>query len=274
VATTPSERPVVLCPDGPLGLVENRVVSPRTGQLVRLVVALAWQPNRFLLVPPEWITEDGGRWMVDRGLSDQGPGTRDQGPGASAEEPGATVHRPPSTVHVVRLSRTRAEALALALPLHRRTADGWLRPVPWEPVPEPPAHQPDDAALAEAVRAALAADSLTADGAIEVAVEHGVATLTGRVRTAAGAFQARKLALEVPGVWHVENDTLADESLLVQIRQRHLVEPALAAAHIAVEVDLGRVTLRGTVPDPEAARLAVELARSIPGVSTVTAHFD
>lgn len=218
----------VLAADGPLGRVESVVVSPRTGQVARLVVELAGRSARFVVVPTEWVARlaDGFVWL-DRPL-----------------------------------------AAAQTLPVQRRNAEGWLQPARHDPAPEP--FTPgDDAELAEAARRLLAADSLTADGAVEVTVQHGVANLRGRVRSAAGAYQARRLALGVPGIWHVRLDLVSDEALVVEVRRRLSLAPGLAAEPVQIEADLGQVTLRTRPLDPPRAALAEEVALAVPGVRSV-----
>lgn len=219
---------VVLGTDGPLGSVESAVVSPRTGELVNLVVEIAFHAKRFLVLPAGWVASVTG--------------------------------------DVVRLSRPRAEALEL--PVQRRTAEGWLRPGGAEPTPSlpPPGH---DAALAIEARGVIEADPLLADGEFVVDVRHGVAELSGRVRSAAAAFQARKLALAVDGIWHVRNHLISDEAVAMEVRRRLLLEPTLATSAIRVTADLGRVRLAGRAADAAAIETARRLAAEVPSARTI-----
>ncbi len=212
----------VLCPDAPLGRVDAVVTSPRTGAVARLVVELAGQPRRYVLIPPEWVCRvgDGLVWL------------------------------------------DRERGRAIEPPLRRRNAEGFLQPTVDPPLPLE-AVIADDAALEAEARRALAADPLTRDGAIAVSVAHGVATLTGYARTAAGAFQARKLALAVSGIWHARHDLHHDEAIVVEIKRQLLLE-AIAAE---VDSDLGHVTI--TAADPAALARAEAIARSVPGVRSV-----
>ncbi len=66
--------------------------------------------------------------------------------------------------------------------------------------------QGNDEELAERVRYALAADSYTADLAIDVEVEYGVAYLHGKVGSLDDIEQAEQIAGSVPGIEDVEED--------------------------------------------------------------------
>ena len=63
-------------------------------------------------------------------------------------------------------------------------------------------------------------------------------------------------------------DAVSNEEIGFEIRRRLNNDPA-ATAGIIVEVDEGRVTLRGVAPNPSAAWRAEAAARSVKGVKQV-----
>ena len=74
-----------------------------------------------------------------------------------------------------------------------------LNPISDHPA-EPPAVRPDDASLAQAVRAALAAEGRLADAALTVTVERGLVSLDGSVPLEFQRQLADAVAGSVPGV--------------------------------------------------------------------------
>ena len=77
-----------------------------------------------------------------------------------------------------------------------------------------------------------------------------------------------KPALRALGESVEPGDVVSNESIGFEIRRRLNEDPA-ATAGIIVEVDEGKVTLRGVAPNPAAAWRAQAAARSVKGVKQV-----
>jgi osmotically-inducible protein OsmY len=75
--------------------------------------------------------------------------------------------------------------------------------------PQPPAAQPADAATAEHVRAALAADPRLAGREVEVSVNNGVVQLSGIVESTHDLLVVQGDVQAVPGVSGVDEQQLA-----------------------------------------------------------------
>lgn len=68
-------------------------------------------------------------------------------------------------------------------------------------------------------------------------------------------------------------DLKATDGLLFRAIQRKLLDDErLEEAVVSVHVDKGLVTLRGQVPSDEEKEIAVEIARQVPGVASVTSE--
>ena len=95
--------------------------------------------------------------------------------------------------------------------------------------------------------------------------DDGVATLSGYVPSASIKGMAGVLTGTVDGVSEVVNDLIADPDL------ERSVALALAAANrtrtlpIRVRSELGHVQLQGDVPDEEAVKASLEVARGVEG---------
>jgi osmotically-inducible protein OsmY len=97
--------------------------------------------------------------------------------------------------------------------------------------------------------------------------EQGVETARVELDQARIALQeAREQLAEA----EAEVDLAATDALLFRGIQRRLLEDErLARIAVRAEVDKGVVTLRGSVPDPDAREAALEIAQSFPGVAVV-----
>ncbi len=140
-----------------------------------------------------------------------------------------------------------------------------------------------DAAIAEEVRARIAADARLAGSLITVAVDNGVVTLGGSVDSA----DARVAAIDdawVEGVDSVQSGNLAvrpgtqipppegmrtDDEMLWQLRNALYHDPRVQLYEIQASMEGGVATLRGVVSSVEAKRAAGEVARGIEGVRRV-----
>jgi osmotically-inducible protein OsmY len=134
-----------------------------------------------------------------------------------------------------------------------------------------------DRDIRSAVGAALADDPATAGQPIEVFVVDGDVTLGGTVASRTERDLAALAALDVAGVNAVNNDIAVslkkrpDSGIATDIRQNYRWDPWLCDAPPDVEVENGRVTLSGAVPDTVAVGRAARLAH-VDGVIAVDNH--
>ena len=113
---------------------------------------------------------------------------------------------------------------------------------------------------------------------IGVTVYNGVATLTGSVDTETEKSDAARLAL-VSGIVGVDNrldvasngvrQAVSDSGLTAKIKGKLVEDEMIRFSDVAVTTNNGVVTLTGTVPDQEALKQALSLARSSVGVARV-----
>jgi osmotically-inducible protein OsmY len=137
----------------------------------------------------------------------------------------------------------------------------------------------NDALLTTEVKAKLITVDIDSTASLGVHVDHGVATLTGAVRTAAARERTVAAAKSVHGIRVVHDDLRIDPHVPnVQARMGDAALAGRIAAAIftqtgstAVRVDVhgGVVTLRGNVTDPKLRDAAVDTARDTTGVTRV-----
>lgn len=183
-----------------------------------------------------------------------------------------------------------------ALPAPEYTQPPEPAPIPiiveQEPLPAPPVPQASgapvpaelDAAIAEAARAELAEIGAGAEpGAnIHVAVERGVAMLSGRVPSLLQARAAVERVETVRGVraiidrLEVAPVAVGDPELELEqrVRSRLGENPALAGSDISVSSRRGAVQLRGVVGSHTEKELALRLTESVPGVRAVDVELE
>ncbi len=114
------------------------------------------------------------------------------------------------------------------------------------------------------------------NNSIQATVDNGVVTLKGVVDTAAEKSKAARLAM-VKGVTQVDNQlkvgsdstkaAVTDSTITARLKTEMLAEEPLRAVH--VETNNAVVSLTGTVPTATARDRAIDLARSMSGVSRV-----
>jgi osmotically-inducible protein OsmY len=111
---------------------------------------------------------------------------------------------------------------------------------------------------------------------IEVTVEGGVVTLRGTVDLYWKKSKAEDLASNVTGVLSVDNqlavapsDSYVDKSIAEDIVSALERNAYIHADSVNVEVEGGRVTLSGKVPDRAAYNSAADVSRFTPGVIDV-----
>jgi hyperosmotically inducible protein len=116
------------------------------------------------------------------------------------------------------------------------------------------------------------------NNAIAVAVNNGVATLTGTVDTLTEKSDAARLAL-VSGIVGVDNrldigskdvrQAVSDSGLTAKIKGKLMEDEMTRFSEVSVTTNNGVVTLTGTVPDQEALKQVLSVARSSGGVARV-----
>jgi len=131
--------------------------------------------------------------------------------------------------------------------------------------------------IRQAVLDQLAADERVKVENLEVIVNDGTVTLRGTAPSYRSKWAAAEAARRVWGVYSVNNQIevrLAaptdDERIATDIRDALMRDADLDSRHINVDVDGGRVTLRGTVPSGWAKSRAEDDARWTRGVVSVT----
>jgi len=104
---------------------------------------------------------------------------------------------------------------------------------------------------------------------IGVAVSNGVATLTGTVDTQAEKSDAARLAL-VSGIVGVDNRLdVGSKGVRQAVSDSGLTAKMTRFSDVSVSTNNGVVTLTGSVPDQEALKQVLAVARSAIGVSRV-----
>jgi osmotically-inducible protein OsmY len=117
---------------------------------------------------------------------------------------------------------------------------------------------------------ALGGHALTMEAeTIDISVHHQWVTLTGNVPWRGLESRAVQIASRVPGVRGVDDELTADDDLDTAVAGRLASDPRTRGERIHVSVRGGRATLEGTVQSAETARVAVEIARQVPGLRGV-----
>jgi osmotically-inducible protein OsmY len=113
-------------------------------------------------------------------------------------------------------------------------------------------------------------DGPAADQAIRVSVRNGVVILAGNVELGTQAALAARLVSRIAGVRDVINLLLADDQLQTSVAAAMHHDPRLRRHELRVRVELGRVTLMGSVPDAAGRDAAQDVAAAVRGVRGVT----
>ncbi len=126
------------------------------------------------------------------------------------------------------------------------------------------------------IQTRLQSDPDLRNNRIQATIENGVATLKGTVDTDAEKSKAARLAM-VKGVTQVDNQlkvgsagakaAVTDSTVTARLKTEMLAEEPLRAVH--VETNNAVVSLSGSVPNAAARDRAIDLARSMSGVSRV-----
>lgn len=142
---------------------------------------------------------------------------------------------------------------------------GWLKQM-LHNLYQDPSSTPDNV-LAEQIRQALGADSLLrrSDLAhISVAVNAGVATLSGHIVRAINKARAECLAGETLGVSGVVNQLVVDDELMIAVAQRLGYDPRTQGERLQVNVQYGVIYLGGAMQHAGARTAAATVAAAIP----------
>ncbi|AMR25438.1 hypothetical protein A0257_22355 (plasmid) [Hymenobacter psoromatis] len=151
---------------------------------------------------------------------------------------------------------------------------------PWGPSPirvSPDFPYPPDTTVAQAIRAALRADSRLAALRPFVQVHAGVATLLGTLSNLRARQVAEQIARVVTGVRQVHNllkvrSDEPDAAIQAQVRAALRHDPYVSHNYFAVQVANGRVQLAGVVADYFGRERAADVAAGICGVVEVLNH--
>lgn len=107
---------------------------------------------------------------------------------------------------------------------------------------------------------------------LEVTVHEGLVHMRGRVRTSAIKEIAELLVHRLPPVRAVRNELIADPEIVRAVADAFAADPDVGPCCPIVDARDGVVILIGDMPSEELARRAVDLATSVPLVSSVTSH--
>ena len=128
----------------------------------------------------------------------------------------------------------------------------------------------------EQIQTRFHSDSDLRNNQIQAVIDNGVVTLKGTVDTDAEKAKAARLAL-VKGVSQVDNQlkvgsettkaAMTDATITARLKTELVAEEQLRSVH--VETNNAVVSLTGTVPTGTARDRAIDLARSMSGVSRV-----
>lgn len=118
-------------------------------------------------------------------------------------------------------------------------------------------------------------EPLRASGA-ELALEvvHGVAEISGRVRTTAQKLLVTAFLRRIEGVRGVENNLVSDPEVVREVALGLARDRELAPCTLQVDSQLGNVRLVGAVPSRTAADRAVEIAQGLGIAYAVESHLE
>jgi osmotically-inducible protein OsmY len=137
-----------------------------------------------------------------------------------------------------------------------------------------------DADIAKATRAALKWNALVPDQCLRSMVSRGWVTIEGEVEYGAQRSEAEKAVSHLHGVRGVTNNIRVKASMVTALNVREAIMEALErradqdVSRIALEVDQGRVSLRGVVRSWTERTAAVTAARETQGVVSVEDHLS
>ncbi len=141
----------------------------------------------------------------------------------------------------------------------------------------------EDNAITKSVESQLRADNIVSRSNIRVETKSGVVKLTGNLKTEEEASQAIQIAQSTPGVSNVDTSKLKveesahpfDDTVITAkvkglfIKDKLFGDQPISVTTIKVETTNGVVYLTGTVETAAQATTAVNLAKSVSGVSSV-----
>ncbi len=139
---------------------------------------------------------------------------------------------------------------------------------------------PADADIVRAIENRLMVDDGVSEHQIDVAVQDGIVNLTGRVDHLLSADRAEELARFIRGVRAVINRIEVipphrpDNQIQVDISRKLVVDPAIDARRIHVDVEDGVATLTGSIESWAGKELCDQVARDVAGVRAVHNEVD
>jgi osmotically-inducible protein OsmY len=144
------------------------------------------------------------------------------------------------------------------------------------PVAAAQTNKPTDTDITFAVENALLFDSSVPASSIDVATASGTVTLTGSADNLLVRDRAERIAESVKGVRAVIDQVTitasnrSDGEIREAVRTALLYDPAADSYEINPVVDHGAVTLSGTVDSWQEQQLAMQVAKGVSGVTSVT----
>jgi len=131
-----------------------------------------------------------------------------------------------------------------------------------------------DADIQHDVEARLAEENAFDLSRVRVRLADGLVRLAGSVANVLGKRRVQEVAADVPGAVGVENELVTDEEVAARVIAALRADPRTELAPIDVEVDQGRVALRGRVEAEAERQAALTLAREQPGVREVVDQLE
>ena len=129
---------------------------------------------------------------------------------------------------------------------------------------------PTDPSIQVAIDAQLAVDSTTGPLSIDVSVSRGVVHLTGEVTSRDQRARAVELARSVRGVKNVVDDMyLSDTVIAATVKQMLAADPRIGKIPIEVVTRNGRTSLSSAQTGPDDRTRAIEIAKTVEGVTEV-----
>lgn len=139
----------------------------------------------------------------------------------------------------------------------------------------------DDSVVTARVKSALLADNEVKSFEIKVETRKGNVQLSGFIDSQARIDKAVALVLKVEGVKGVENgmtrkdgrasvgNAVDDSVITTQVKSALFADPGIKSFDVAVVTRKGEVQLSGFVATSLQINRAIEIARSVPGVTSV-----
>ena len=146
--------------------------------------------------------------------------------------------------------------------------------------------QVKDAALSVAIKGKLATIDIDSSAAVNVAVNDGLATLSGQVRSQKVCQQFETAARSMGGVRSVDDRTtinpkvrsvresVSDVTLIARVDGTLLAQTGVNALKVKTSAHSGVVTLQGTVSSRDVKQTMLHSGRTLGDVKSVVDHIE